>query len=256
MCSAKSVDCVSNPTDPCCQAYSGPIPVAVHLHGGEVPSEFDGGPEQWFTFDGVRGSGYRSALTTTIDAAVYQYPNNQEPAPLWFHDHALGATRLNVYSGLAGAYLLTDPSTEPSNLPGLIPLVVQDRMFDTNGQLLFPATGVNPDVHPFWIPEFFGDVIAVNGKAWPVKTVEPRRYRLLLLNGSNARFYEMALQAAGGAPGPSFWVMGTDGGYLDKPVLSVGSSYSRPASAEVSGRRVKKPTIDGARCDSSPLFRP
>ena len=102
--------------------------------------------------------------------AVYRYPNTQEAAPIWFHDHALGLTRLNVYAGLAGAYLITDPADPPpANLPAPIPLAVQDRMFDTNGQLFFPA-GIpfipNPE-HPFWVPEFFGDTIASTGRSGP-----------------------------------------------------------------------------------------
>ncbi len=156
------------------------------------------------------------------NASVYTYPNSQQAAPLWFHDHTLGATRLNVYAGLAGAYLLTDPAqTLPANLPGpasIVPLVVQDRMFDTNGQLFFPSDtlgGVQyspvPE-HPYWVPEFVGDTIVVNGKTWPYLNVEAKRYRFLFLNGSNARTYEFNL------PGASFWVIGTDGGYLDTPV--------------------------------------
>ena len=65
-------------------------------------------------------------------------------------------------------------------------------MFDTNGQLFFPNVGINPE-HPFWVPEFVGDTIVVNGKAWPFMNVEPRRYKFLFLNGSNARAYELYL---------------------------------------------------------------
>ena len=128
--------------------------------------------------------------------AIYVYPNTQEAAPLWFHDHTLGATRLNVYAGLAGGYLLTDPDhPPPESLPGpaeIVPLVIQDRMFDTTGQLLYPLLPLNPE-HPYWTPEFVGDTIVVNGKAWPNLDVEQRRYRFLFLNGSNARTYELFL---------------------------------------------------------------
>jgi len=86
-------------------------------------------------------------------------------------------------------------------------------MFDTNGQLYFPDLGINPMVHPFWIPEFVGDTIVVNGKTWPYLQVEPRRYRFRLLNGSNARFYNLSLENK-----LPFWQIGTDGGLLDTPV--------------------------------------
>ena len=201
--------------------YDGPIPAVPHLHGGEVPPVLDGGPDAWFTSDGTMvGHGYYSADNLTPkNYAIYRYPNTQEGAPIWFHDHTLGATRLNVYAGLAGAYLLTDPANDPANLPPLVPLVIQDRMFDTNGQLYFPNVGINPE-HPYWIPEFVGDTIVVNGEVWPYKNVDRQRYTFLVLNGSNARAYDMSLvDPVSGVKGPPMWVIGTDGGYLDKPVL-------------------------------------
>ena len=184
---------------------SNPIPAVVHLHGGEVRSDFDGGPDTWWTTpSGPVGPKFTSN--------IYHYPNMQEAAPIWYHDHTLGATRLNVYAGLAGGYLIVDPS-DTTVRPDPVPVVIQDRMFDANGQLYFPAIGLNME-HPFWVPEFFGDVIVVNGKAWPMMTVEARRYRFIFLNGSNARFYELSL----GRNAPPFWIIGTDGGYLNAPV--------------------------------------
>jgi len=206
--------------------YAGPVPAVAHLHGGEVPSAFDGGPDAWWTpGKAQRGPGFVS------DA--YTYPNGQEATTLWYHDHALGATRLNVYAGLAGFYLLRDPAKEPAKLPGGAQdpavdmygnpyereIVIQDRMFDTNGQLYWPAVGINPAIHPFWVPEFFGDIIMVNGKTWPYLQVEPRRYRFRLLDGSNARFYDLKFSDSRGAAGPGFWQIGSDGGLLDRPVL-------------------------------------
>jgi FtsP/CotA-like multicopper oxidase with cupredoxin domain len=215
------------PAGECAEHYDGPIPAVIHLHGGDVPPELDGGPDAWFTSDGnYQGHGYYSFPGTGgpgSNQATYRYPNNQEPALIWFHDHALGATRLNVYAGMAGGYLLTDPTDTsiPSNLPPLVPLVIQDRMFDKNGQLYFPAGNPftpNPD-HPFWVPEFTGDVLAVNGHVWPYLNVEPKRYRFLVINGSNARTYEMFLSnAVTKAKGPALWQIGTDGGFLDHPV--------------------------------------
>jgi FtsP/CotA-like multicopper oxidase with cupredoxin domain len=214
-----AVDATLNWADPLNQGtsfapYDGPVPVCVHLHGGEVPSAFDGGPDAWFTPNTpgnqpITGPGY---VTN-----VYTYPNGQEAATIWMHDHALGITRLTPHMGMAAFYFLQDPAKEPQNLPtGEYDqeIVIQDRLFDTNGQLIFPAVGDNPDVHPFWLPEFFGDTILVNGKSWPYFEVEPRRYRLRLLNGSNARFYNLAFDN----PRVKVWQIATDAGYLDAPV--------------------------------------
>jgi spore coat protein A, manganese oxidase len=234
---------------PCAQNYAGPIPAVPHLHGGVVPPELDGGPDAWFTSDGNHiGNGYYSRDGySNKNYAIYNYTNTQDAAPIWFHDHTLGATRLNVYMGLAGANFIEDkgiiPTTVkatdgnfgtctsnclPANLQPLasvVPVVIQDRMFDNTGQLFFPSDSaanllwtLNPE-HPYWVPEFVGDTILVNGKAWPYLNVQAKRYRFLFLNGSNARTYEMALiNQATGAAGPPVWVIGTDGGYLDAPV--------------------------------------
>ena len=149
----------------------------------------DGGPDAWWTAPwvgnankGLYGHGYYSkggVADAAAGKAVYVYPNTQEAAPIWFHDHTLGATRLNVYAGIAGAYVITDPKPLNPNYPGhpllpkvseIIPVVIQDRVFDTNGQLLLDNVGINPE-HPFWVPEFVGDTIVVNGKAWPYLNV-------------------------------------------------------------------------------------
>jgi spore coat protein A len=219
----------------CTRPYVGPIPAVTHLHGAEDLSQYDGHPDAWFTPGfALKGPAY---ITNT-----YNYPNQQPATTLWFHDHAVGMTRLNVYSGLAGFYLIRDGRDTGAvdnaiHLPAgpfEQELLISDRQFDTNGQVLFPdgtppenPTGLNgsppnPDVHPFWIPEFFGDVIAVNGKAWPYMRVEPRRYRFRVLNSSNARFYQMQLmKEVNGrpvaSPGPAIWQIGSDGGFLDAP---------------------------------------
>ena len=231
MCPMKNppVDCVANPTDPCCVPYDGPVPAVVHLHGGEVPPKIDGGPDQWFTSDGLhQGPAYytKPGGGAAGNEAVYRYPNQMEAAPIWFHDHLLGGTRLNVYAGLAGGYIITDdgtnaPTQSVLNDPTkIIPIVIQDRMFDTNGQFFFPNVGINPIEHPYWIPEFVGDTIVVNGKSWPFLNVGKKAYRFLFINGSNARAYELDLfDRATGLPGPPMWVIGTDGGYLDNPVM-------------------------------------
>jgi spore coat protein A, manganese oxidase len=229
--------------------YSGPQPVVPHLHGGEVRSDFDGGPDSWWTPGGEgpistpppvnshRGPYYRTN--------IYNYPNSQEAATIWFHDHALGMTRTNVYAGIAAFWFIRDqydtgiPGTG-LNLPAgnyEAEIVFQDRQFDTNGQLFFPdgnppGAGLNgnppnPTVHPFWNPEFFGDVIVVNGRSWPFYQVEPRRYRFRLLNGSNARFYEIRIDNNTPNPGPPIYVIGTDGGLLNAPAITSSTPTNR-----------------------------
>jgi spore coat protein A, manganese oxidase len=213
--------------------YAGPPPIVTHLHGSEVPSAFDGHPEGWFT----PGQGRQVRTGTGFSTNVYTYPNAQQATALWFHDHALGITRLNVYAGLAAFYLIRDSYDTGVAGTGLdlpsgkyeVELAIQDRQFDTNGQWFFPAgepaglngTPPNPETHPFWLPEFFGDVIVVNGKTWPYLEVEPRRYRFRILNGCNARFLELKIARASlDRPGPMIWQIGTDGGLLDQPVAS------------------------------------
>jgi FtsP/CotA-like multicopper oxidase with cupredoxin domain len=194
------------------QRYTGPVPTVPHFHGGEIPSAFDGHPEEWFT------SGYQYVGPEWV-APTYTYPNGQEASTYWYHDHALGITRLNVYAGLAGFYLLRDPNNEPANLPSGAyerEIVFQDRSFDVNGQLMYPDQGDSG--FPFWVKEFFGDVAVVNGKVWPYLNVEPRRYRFRMLNGSSTRTYMIQLQTTSGSAGPAMWQIGTDGGLLNTPV--------------------------------------
>jgi spore coat protein A len=230
-------DPIGSVGNPLLDPYAGPIPTVVHLHGGEVPPQLDGGPDAWFTRGGsYQGHAYYSYPGTGGDgSAVYRYPNSQEGANIWFHDHALGITRLNVYAGMAGAYLIQEPGLwKPSApKPALIPLVIQDRMFDVNGQLFFPNIGINPE-HPFWVPEFVGDTIVVNGKVWPYKAVDRQRYTLLFLNGSNARFYDTDLiDPVTGVKGPPMYVISTDGGYLENPVLINPNATGQQAKAGI-----------------------
>ena len=193
-----------------------PVPLVPHLHGGEVQSTSDGGPDAWFTWDGKHGMSYNTYWPTDPNAAVYHYPNAQPPTTLWYHDHALGMTRINVMSGLAGFYLLRDPADQIAPLlpdgKYEVPLAIQDRTFNTDGSLFFDSVGVNPDMHPYWTPEFFGNTIMVNGLVWPNMNVDQGQYRFRVLDGSNARFY--ALSLSNGMP---FTVIGTDGGYLRSP---------------------------------------
>lgn len=182
-----------------------------HLHGACTPSASDGLPEKWFPCGA---------------SAHYFYPNIQQAATLWYHDHALGITRLNVYAGLSGFYWLRDEEELRMNLPRgeyEIPLIVQDRSLDERGQLIYTPTfdDGQPPAPGRWAPEFFGDLPVVNGAAYPHLEVEPRVYRLRILNSSNARFFSLCLNlAASPTDIPRLIAMrqiGSDGGFLPKP---------------------------------------
>jgi spore coat protein A len=184
-----------------------------HLHGSRTDSFSDGLPEKWFTPG-------RSVL--------YRYPNHQPAAPLWYHDHALGITRLNIYAGLSGFYFLRDPDELRLNLPSgdyEIPLVLQDRTLDAQGQLLYAPTADDGSPLPqgVWGPQFFGDLPLVNGAIWPFLRVEPRPYRLRLLNGANTRFFNLYCNLAKRPTDiPSlvpFHQIASDGGLLSAPAL-------------------------------------
>ncbi len=213
---------VTNP----CNAQS-PVPTVVHLHGAEVQSTSDGGPDQWFTASGKHGMDYFTTKKTDKNAAIYEYPNTQPPTTLFYHDHALGMTRLNVFSGLVGFYLLRDPGHEPSLIADKkyeIPLAIQDRIFQDGttpgtraGDFYFYPEGNSVADHPYWVPEYFGNVIMVNGLVWPKMDVDQTTYRLRLVDGSNARFYTIHFNDSGDNP-VQFYQIGTDGGYLQHPV--------------------------------------
>jgi FtsP/CotA-like multicopper oxidase with cupredoxin domain len=202
-----------------CNAQS-PVPTVVHLHGAEVLSTSDGGPDQWFTANGIHGKDYFTSKKTDSNAAIYEYPNTQPPTTLFYHDHALGITRLNVFSGLVGFYLLRDPGKEPSLIADKkyeIPLAIQDRIFKENGDFYFYPEGNVPELHPYWVPEYFGNAIMVNGLVWPKMDVDQTTYRLRLVDGSNARFYTLHFMDSDKNP-VQFYQIGTDGGYLPHPV--------------------------------------
>ena len=204
-----------------------PVPLVPHLHGGEVSSLYDGGPTAWWTNSGIQGQTYNSLYDTASNAAVYYYPNEQPATTLWYHDHALGLTRINVMSGLAGYYLLRDNADALGHKLDAstfeMPIAIQDRTFLSDGSFYFPADeATNPDVHPYWSPEFFGDTIMVNGLVWPNMNVDQGIYRFRLLDGSNARFYTLSfvVNPDEDLNGESldFTQIGTDGGYMQSPV--------------------------------------
>jgi FtsP/CotA-like multicopper oxidase with cupredoxin domain len=217
------------------------VPAVAHLHGGHTDFQFDGNPEFFFS------PGYSVRGPQWVDKK-YVYHNDQPAGTLWYHDHALGITRLNVYAGLAGFYILRDSFDtgefdNPLDLPAFpyeAAFAVQDRMFHADGRLFYPAfpgdpfyddfiTGegavLPPEIFPGGGPtalaEFFGDHMLVNGTIWPKKDVERRNYRLRFLNGTDSRFMVLRFRVAAsptstdlvgaGAPVP-FWVIGSDQG--------------------------------------------
>ena len=243
----------ANPPDPemdneTFEPYFGPVPIVTHLHGSRVPSNSDGHPDAWFLPAATdipvgwasRGHHYDSVVDAPLGEAVFEYPNDQRAATLWYHDHVVGLTRLNVVAGLAGFWLVRDDEEDALGLPGPapqldepagtahyeVPLAIQDRMFRTDGSLYYPQSREEfdgyagpyvPDtpVPPVWNPEFFGNTMVVNGRTWPVLEVEPRLYRFRMLNGCNARFLILAFDR----DDVSFQQVGSEGGLLaDRPV--------------------------------------
>jgi spore coat protein A len=174
------------------------VRTAVHVHGACVPPESDGYPEDW-----QKPGESRSAL----------YPMNQDAATLWYHDHAMGIERLNQYAGLYGFFLIRDEAEDALNLPRgkyEIPLSIADRFFFADGGLHYPDSG---DPEAPWIPEIYGDVILANGVIFPYLEVEPRLYRIRLVNASNSRAYLFSL-----SNGHRFHQIGSDQGLLASPV--------------------------------------
>jgi bilirubin oxidase len=230
--------------------YRGPVPIVTHVHGAHVDPESDGHPEAWYLPDATdipgfatRGSHWGQYAGAPVEngAATFRYRNDQRATTLWYHDHSLGMTRVNVYAGPAGFYLLrggpdgspvfgTLPGPAPAegDPPGMkyyeIPIVIQDRSFNNDGSLFYPDSrrffdgfkgpyAPESDIAPIWNPEFFGNTMVVNGRTWPFLNVERRRYRLRFLNGCNSRF--LILKFDNGLP---FWQIGTEGGFLPAPV--------------------------------------
>jgi spore coat protein A len=252
--------------------YTGPVPLVTHVHGAVgVGDESDGYTEAWFlpaatnipegyategtwyNFFGTKAAA-RYGATWGPGFAVFQYPNLNRASTIWYHDHALGMTRLNVYAGPAGFYIVRggpddsvvdtrDNSTAvlPSPAPKAndkfppsktyyeIPIAIQDRSFNADGSLFYPDTRalfdgvVGPYIpeggaegfSPIWNPEFFGNTIMVNGNTWPFQVVEQRRYRVRFLNGCQSRFLILDFNEI---PGVEVWQIGNEGGFLAAPV--------------------------------------
>ncbi|MFO7571336.1 MAG: multicopper oxidase domain-containing protein, partial [Gaiellaceae bacterium] len=249
--------------------YDGPVPMVTHVHGAVgVGDESDGYAEAWYLPSAgdipedfaTEGTWYEFFAGKAADAygvewgpgyATFQYPNENRASTIWYHDHTLGMTRLNVYAGPAGFYLvrggpddkvLDSRTGRPASLPGPaprqndkfppnkpyreIPIAIQDRSFDDDGSLFYPDAraffdGIVDDFipdgefSPIWNPEFFGNTLIVNGNTWPYLAVEQRRYRFRFLNGCQSRFLILHF---GDVPGAQVWQIGNEGGFLDAPV--------------------------------------
>jgi spore coat protein A, manganese oxidase len=176
------------------------VRAVVHLHGGKTPADSDGYPESWF----VPGK-----------SATCYYPNHQDAAMLFYHDHAMGINRLNIYAGLQGAFIIRDEVEDALNLPKgkyEVPLIIFDRMLREDGSLEYPTSG---NAKAPWVPEVFGDAILVNGKLAPYFEVEPRKYRFRILNGANGRFFRLSF-----GDQLEFHQIGSDQGLLSAPLTS------------------------------------
>jgi spore coat protein A, manganese oxidase len=254
--------------------YTGPVPIVTHVHGAVgVGDESDGYAEAWYLpaandipagyategtwydfFKGKAAGSYGAAWGPGF--ATFQYPNKNRASTIWYHDHALGMTRLNVYAGPAGFYIvrggpagddavldsrfgtaavLPGPAPRegdkfpPNKIYFEIPIAIQDRSFKTDGSLFYPnsreffdeATALDPgfipgtDLSPIWNPEFFGNMIMVNGNTWPFQAVLKRRYRFRFLNGCQSRFLILDFRQI---PGVEVWQIGNEGGFLAAPV--------------------------------------
>jgi bilirubin oxidase len=248
--------------------YTGPVPIVTHLHGGHSAQESDGYAEAWylpaandisadFATEGTWYEFFRTEFAAKFGevwepgTATFQYQNDQRAGTFWYHDHTLGMTRLNVYAGPAGFYLLRRGPGDlpvpvlPGPAPGVgadpfgrfyeIPIAIQDRSFNADGSLFYPDSRdffdqfagpyiPDSDVSPIWNPEFFGNTMVVNGRTWPRLEIEPRRYRFRFLNGCNSRFLVLKIVTEALATRPvtaalPFWQIGTEGGFLPAPVM-------------------------------------
>ncbi len=263
-CRDKRPDFTGQPTP---GTYTGPVPIVTHVHGAHTTDESDGYTEAWYLpvarnipqGYATEGNWYEffknKAAANNGDnwnkgSATFTYPNDQRATTMWYHDHTLGLTRLNVYAGPAGFYIIRGGSDDLPNgvLPGPapalgdpagtkyyeIPMAIQDRSFKPDGSLFYPSSREffdgfagpfipESDVPPAWNPEFFGNTMVVNGRTWPNLNVEPRRYRFRLLNGCNSRFLILRMvtgDPSATPPAPAalpFWQIGNDGGFLTSP---------------------------------------
>ncbi|MER5599644.1 multicopper oxidase domain-containing protein [Streptomyces sp. NPDC002265] len=185
----------------------------VHQHGGFTAPQSDGMPMQSFSSDGIHAAAYSTLEPGRVkrNEAIYAYTNHDRSCMLWYHDHGMGMTSLNVYAGLAGLWLVREPADDWLGLPRgefEVPLILQDRTFGPDGSLKYSMALREGE-----------DTPVVNGKAFPYLDVERRRYRLRLLNASNERFWRLRFEAWPRDALPQvnlpFWLIGTDSGFRE-----------------------------------------
>ena len=251
-------------------AYTGPVPLVMHLHGAHDFPDADGYPEAWYLpnaknipagyaktgtfYDQFKEQAYhRAGVRWAPGSATYVFANDQRATNLWFHDHTLGMTRLNIRAGLLGMYMLRGGGSDlkrgvlPGPAPGHgdrpgtryyeIPLVIQDPTFNTDGTQFLPAANLlspgpyipTTDIPPIWNGAYFGTTITVNGNTWPNLNVEPRRYRFRVLNACAVRPLTLKVVSRPHAAAPAatalpIWVIGSDGGFLPAPVELAGKT--------------------------------
>jgi FtsP/CotA-like multicopper oxidase with cupredoxin domain len=310
------------------EIYDGPVPIVVHVHGAHVGPESDGYPEAWwlpaplddsnfecvedpadadnltkFVCQGTLANGYGYGDNTNVTPGVanFSYPNDQPSTTLWYHDHALGMTRNNVYAGPAGFWLIREngggetglisgtlPGPAPVAGEGLaetnlapgrfkyreIPIVIQDRSFNDDGSLFYPANRAvfeglldsqggnipsvlgntdagllidfipDSDIAPVWNPEAFFNVMVVNGVSWPELEVAPAIYRFRLLNGCNSRFLNLSMGLVNGQGTVlreiPFYQIGAEQSLLPK-VVRIETGYATPLPGDGSDVNPRRP---------------
>ncbi|MFG3339643.1 multicopper oxidase family protein [Glycomyces sp. NPDC048151] len=207
-----------------------PVPTVVHLHGGRTPASSDGYPTDLVLPEGWTGTHHQGHAMTDDLAVVtdvqreYGFPLDQRATMLWYHDHRMDFTAPAIWRGLAGLHFVRDDVEDALDLPRgerEIPLMIADRAFDADGQLKYPSldpslTGETGVEAPF-TAGVLGDVVLVNGAPWPVHEVDSGLYRLRVLNGSNARHYELEALDEDGRTVPLVQI-GADQGLLAAPV--------------------------------------
>ena len=205
-----------------------PTPVSVHLHGGVTPPESDGYPTDLIlpTRDPSHpGHGHGAeAWTFSRGFKDYEYPNEQRAATLWYHDHRMDFTGPQNYRGLSGFYIIRDEVEDGLPLPQgekEVPLMIADRIFKGEGSFYYPSIDPTLEGQPGVLGEYhkgvFGDTVLVNGAPWPTMEVSNTKYRFRILNASNARVYELALDPPP-PHGKPFVQVGSDGGLLSAPI--------------------------------------
>lgn len=209
-----------------------PVPTVVHLHGGVTPPEHDGYPtdllvpdEDWLHRQSRSHDHEDHGGNERISTRVYEYPNEQRAATLWYHDHRMDFTAPAVWKGLAGLHLITDEEERALDLPDGnrdVPLAIMDRVFDQDGQLFYPSVDPTlthtPGVTPPHEAGVLGDVILVNGRSWPYHAVDTALYRFRILNASNARRYRLKFEVEGNDEDLPITQIGADQGLLPRAI--------------------------------------